>query len=49
MATLVVARGVGDLDETKMRVQLDRGPGYVDDEEPEAAIDANVSHMAVAK
>ena len=49
VATLVVARWVGDLDEAKMRRQLDRGPGYVDDDEPEAAIDANVSHMAVAK
>ena len=49
VATLVVARWVGDLDETKMRRQLDRGPGYVDDEEPEAVIDANVSHMAVVK
>ncbi len=49
VATLVVARWVGDLDEAKMRRQLDRGPGYVDDEEPEAVIDANVSHMAVAK
>ena len=49
VATLVVARWVGDLDEAKMRRQLDRGPGYVDDEEPEAAIDANDSHMAVAK
>jgi aerobic C4-dicarboxylate transport protein len=49
VATLVVARWVGDLDEAKMSRQLERGPGYVDDEEPEAAIDANVSHMAVAK
>ena len=49
VATLVVARWVGDLDEAKMSRQLDRGPGYVDDEEPEAAIDANVIHMAVAK
>ncbi len=49
VATLVVARWVGDLDEAKMHRQLDRGPGYVDDEEPEAAIDANDSHMAVAK
>jgi len=49
VATLVVARWVGDLDEAKMSRQLDRGPGYVDDEEPEAVIDAKVSHMAVAE
>ena len=49
VATLVVARWVGDFDETKMRRQPDRGPGYVDDEEPEAVIDANVDHMAVVK
>ncbi|MBC7710669.1 MAG: dicarboxylate/amino acid:cation symporter [Rhizobacter sp.] len=49
VATLVVARWVGDLDEPKMRRQLERGPGYVDDEEPEAVIDVNVSHMAATK
>ena len=49
VATLVVARWVGDLDEPKMRRQLERGPGYVDDEEPEAVIDANVSLMAATK
>ena len=49
VATLVVARWVGDLDEAKMSRQLDRGPGYVDYEEPEAVIDAKVSHMAVAE
>ena len=49
VATLVVARWVGDLDETKMRRQLERGPGYVDDDEPEAAIDATVSQMAATK
>ena len=49
VATLVVARWVGDLDEPKMRRQLERGPGYVDDEEPEAAIDATVSQMAATK
>ena len=49
VATLVVARWVGDFDETKRRRQPDRGPGYVDDEEPEAVIDANVDHMVVVK
>ena len=49
VATLVVARWVGDLDEAKMSRQLDRGPGYVDDEEPEAVIGAKVSHIAVAE
>ena len=49
VATLVVARWVGDLDEAKMSRQLNRGPGYVDDEEPEAVIGAKVSHIAVAE
>ncbi len=49
VATLVVARWVGDLDEAKMSRQLNRGPGYVDDEEPEAVIGAKVSHIAVVE
>ena len=48
VATLVVARWTGDLDTAKMQRQLNRGPGYVDDEEPEAVLDASDSHMAVA-
>jgi aerobic C4-dicarboxylate transport protein len=48
VATLVVARWTGDLDAAKMQRQLDHGPGYIDDEEPEPVIDANDSHMAVA-
>ena len=49
VATLVVARWVGDLDEAKMHRQLERGPGFVDDEEPEAVIDATVSQIAATK
>ncbi len=47
VATLVVARWTGDLDVDKMKRQLDHGPGYVDDEEPEAVIDQIDSHLAV--
>ena len=46
VATLVVARWTGDLDVGVMQRQLDHGPGYVDDEEPEAVIDKIDSHIA---